>query len=523
MPTAASALVALHLRLAWRPASAWAVMFFAMVAASATAFEPAFPNVAARRELEAALTADRGIESLFGSARGIAEMPGFVQWRCTVLLATIGAVWAVLSTARMLRGAEDDGHAEVIDAQPLSRRTATACALTAQLILCAVLGVTTSAAALVGGIGAGRAALYGLALAMPAVTFSGVAALLAQAAPSRGRAAAWGGGAVALAFAVRVAADSSDGLRALSALSPLGWAERTTALTEPHPGWVALGLAFGAAAAGAALAVAPYRDIGSALWRTHRAAGRPPRTLTAAGAWGALAGWAAGLAAFCFMTGMISASVGSIARAGGQELSQDSAFADMFTPEGYLTTVLVMASMVVAVYGARAAVRAHEEEVAGRLGMVLAAPQHRGTWLAARIARGVVGAGLLLAVAGLGGWAGARTRGIDLSFGQMLGAGLAGLPQVLIFAGLATLAFGLRPRLTTALAYGGAGVAYLLALVGDAVRAPTWVTWLSPFEHASAAPLHPVDWGSLVAMSAIGMALLLAGVRAFAARDVATG
>lgn len=523
MPRAARTLVGLHVRLAWRPAAAWAAAAFAMVLASAVAFEPAFPTVTGRRELEAVLSADRGIQSLFGSARGVAEMPGFVQWRCTVFLATIGAVWAVLSMARMLRGAEDDGHAEVIGAQPFSRRATTACAVVAQLLLCALLAGGVTVAALGGGIGAGRSLLYGLAIATPAVAFSGVAALLAQAAPSRGRAAGWGGGLVGLAFALRVAADSDADLRWLSALSPIGWAERATALTAPRAGWVVLGLAAGALAAGAAVLVAPHRDLGAALWHGRATVARAPRTLASAGGWGALAGWALGIAAFCFMTGMIAASVGSIARAGGQELSQDSAFADMFSPEGYLATVLLVASMVVAIYAARAAVRAHEEEDAGRLAMVLAGPQRRAAWLTARVTRGLVGGALLLVLAALSGWAGARTRGIDLALGDMLGAGLAALPQVLVFAGLATLAFGLRPRLTTALAYGGAGLAYLLQLVGDAVRAPAWVTWLSPFEHASTAPLNPVDGTSVAIMSAVGLALLAAGIRAFRVRDLTTG
>lgn len=517
---AARALARLQLRLAWRPPATWALVFFSIVAASALAYDAAFPDRAARRAFEAAITADRGVQGLVGPAHGIATMIGFVQWRSTVFLGTIGAVWAVLATARLLRGSEDDGHAELLGAQPLSRARQTGCALAAVLALCGLLALGAFAGAAVGGIAIGPALLFGVVLASPAVAFAGIGAVLAQLAPSRGRAAAWGGGLVALAFALRVAADSEHRLHALGVLSPIAWAQRATPLTGARPLWPVLALAVGGAGAGAAVALAAQRDVGAALWRARRTAGRAPRSIALVGAWGPLAGWVAGAAAFSFMTGTISASVRSLERAGGHAIGHGQATAAVFTPRGYLSTVLLMLSVIVAVQAAGAAVRARDEEASGRLEPVLAGRQRRAAWLSARVVRGAAGATLVLAVAGMAAWAGARSRGIHLGLGEMLGAGLGALPQVTVCLGLATLAFGRWPRATAAVAYGGAGVMFLVQTVGEALSAPSWVTWISPFAHAATAPLHPVAAGPAIAMLLIGAALACAGVAAFERRDV---
>jgi ABC-2 type transport system permease protein len=111
-------------------------------------------------------------------------------------------------------------------------------------------------------------------------------------------------------------------------------------------------------------------------------------------------------------------------------------------------------------------------------------------------------------------------RGVDLGLGEMLGAGLAALPQVGVFLGASVLAFGAAPRLTGAVASGAAALALMLQLVGESLDAPGWVTWISPFAHAADAPLDPVSVAAAIAMVLVGLALAAAGLHAFARRDL---
>lgn len=172
----ARTLAGLQVRLAWRPAAA---AFATIVLTSALAYPSAFSDPAARARLAAVLHHDRGIASLFGDGGAVTTMAGFVEWRSTVLMGTIVAVWAVLTVARMIRGAEDDGHADLVGTAPLTRRTMTACALVAASVLAAVIAGAVGAGSIAGGLPTGRALLFGLTLLMPAPALGALVGLLA--------------------------------------------------------------------------------------------------------------------------------------------------------------------------------------------------------------------------------------------------------------------------------------------------------------------------------------------------------
>jgi ABC-2 type transport system permease protein len=65
-----------------------------------------------------------------------------------------------------------------------------------------------------------------------------------------------------------------------------------------------------------------------------------------------------------------------------------------------------------------------------------------------------------------------------------------------------------------------AGVAYLLPVLGSALSLPMWVRDVSPFQHLAAVPVHPYALTGGVVMSVLAAVVAVAGVRAFARRDL---
>ena len=66
----------------------------------------------------------------------------------------------------------------------------------------------------------------------------------------------------------------------------------------------------------------------------------------------------------------------------------------------------------------------------------------------------------------------------------------------------------------------------LVVLVGyfaELLRLPTWLRWLSPYEHLAAMPLEPFDWASAIIVTAIGGGLCGFALWGARERDLMTG
>jgi ABC-2 type transport system permease protein len=94
--------------------------------------------------------------------------------------------------------------------------------------------------------------------------FLAIGALVSQLAGTRGRAAAMAGVVFGVAYALRMVADTNQGLHWLLWLSPLGWVEEARALTDPNPVALLPVLVLLIAVTAATLHLAGTRDIGAA-------------------------------------------------------------------------------------------------------------------------------------------------------------------------------------------------------------------------------------------------------------------
>jgi ABC-2 type transport system permease protein len=274
--------------------------------------------------------------------------------------------------------------------------------------------------------------------------------------------------------------------------------------------------------------LAGRRDLGAGVLQDATAA-KPSRRLlgsTTAQALrsvrGGLLGWSLGLGAAGLMFGLIAHSVAQIAAtsSGLRRTAGRWGAVNIATAEGYLGLAFLFISVALCVYGANQIGSTREEESSGRLDLLLSAPVGRARWLSGRllVACGCVAAATLAAV--LLGWIGAEAQGSNVPLGRMLQAALDSFAVAALFIGLGALLFAAVPRLASSLTLGLVAGAFLLELVGAAVKAPAWLLWLSPFHHLSLAPAATLDIPTTLAFLAIALMAALAGVRLFVGRDV---
>ncbi len=518
-----------------RGALIWGAVFALTVASSVIAYKSTYGTPAERAQLLKGITANSGIRALFGPARQIDTVGGFLAWRTLSLLPMVAGIWGLLVATRVLRGEEDRGRWETLVAAPITRGGATLATLVGVGAGCLLLLVPTAlavllAAALPGDVGVAGALWLAVALCSAAPAYAAVGALTAQLAPNRREAAALAGGVFAATFLVKVAADGSASLGWLRWLTPLGWIEELRPLTGAQPLALLPLLAWTVLLTALSVRIARGRDLGSA--RLARSDTRAPRRVGLGSATGlalresvgGLLGWGLGLGITAFVFGFISRAVADLARdsAGIRKHveSTTSARIDIASAQGYLSLVFIFLAVALSLYAVTHATAAREEEATGRLDTLLAQPLARERWLGGRLLAAAGASALLALTMAVAAWAGAALKGASVTLPDMLEASANLLPVVALFAGLALLGFALVPRHTGAIAFGMVGGAYLWEQTGAIVKAPEWVLAVSPFHWLALVPSEVFDWTASLAMLAAGGLAALAALAAFRRRDV---
>lgn len=512
-----------------RGALIWGVIFGLVVVSSAVGFTSTYPTVAERRAAAASLGGNKGLQALFGAPHHIATVGGWTAWRSLGLVSLIGAVWALLSATKQLRGEEDAGRWELLLAGQTTRRRATGQAVAGFAVGVAVLWVVTAAISVAVGRGSDTrfsfsAALYlALALVASPAMFLAAGALASQLAATRRQAAGLAAAVLGAAFVVRLIADSAAGWTWVRWLSPLGWIDELRPLTGTRPTALVPILAFIAVLGGAAVYLAGQRDLGASILpdrstaRAHTRVLGSPLGLSARLVRNTAISWAVGLAAFGLLMGMVAKSAGeSFPRRELETLG--------LTRGGtlaYLGVAFIIVAALVSTAAAGQVTATREEEAEGHLDNLLVRPVARVPWLAGRLAVAIAMLAVLGVVTGMATWAGAASQQSGISFVHIFVAGVALVPPAVFVLGLGTLAQGVAPRYAGAVAYGVVVWSFLVELIGSAVNANRWLLDLSVFHHLALAPATDPNWTSAAALAAIGIAALALGAVAFTQRDLA--
>jgi ABC-2 type transport system permease protein len=514
---------------------AWVYVITALIASNSWSLNKLYPTAAARAGLAGSGGRNPALVFLYGRLSG--DSLGAVSaWRYGVWAAIAAALMSVFLVVRHTRADEEAGRGELVGSAAVGRLAPLTAALGVAAAASAVLTVLLLAALLFLGLPVAGSAVFALVVTTCGLAFAALAAVAAQLAAGARAARGMAIGLLGAAYLLRAVGDAggASGPGWLTWLSPLGWTELARPYTENRWWVLALPLALTAAAIAAAYALAALRDHGAGLLPDRPGRATAPRWLRGARflptlglAWqqqrGTLAGWAAGFAFTFAASGAAAKGIGSLL-GGSTQLRQ--AFTRLGGQAGitdaYLAAIMSLAGLAAAAYATSAVLRLRAEEGAGRAEPLLATAAGRVRWGLSHVAVAVAGTVLLLAVAGVaaGLGYGLRTGSAGPEAARLLGAALVQLPAALAVAGAAVALFGLAPRACVAGAWSVLAVVVVIALFGQVLRLPGWVTGISPFAHVPKLPGAAVTAAPLLWLSLAALVLAAAGLAGLRRRDI---
>jgi ABC-2 type transport system permease protein len=525
-------LIAVHsARRSLRSGALWGCVFGIVVASSAVSYSRIYKTADQRQRLAATFGANHASSALFGPAPQLQTVAGFTDFKVSMLLIVIGAIWGLLTSTRLLRGEEDAGRWELLLGGPVTHARAVGQVLAGLGAGAGVIWAITALLTVAAGrsptvhFGVSASLYFALAMTASAVMFLAVGAVTSQFAPNRRQAAGYAAAFLGVSYGLRMVADAGTGLHGLIWASPLGWVEQLQPLTGPRPLALIPAAAFTAALAAVAVLLAGRRDVGAGMWPDRST--RAPRVRLLSGPTGLTArltlpgalAWAAGVATAAVLIGTVAKAAGATIEGSEQQvfsrLGSPGSGAAAFSGIAFLILAIVIAFQAAGQVNA-----ARAEEAEGRLDHVLAAPVSRSWWLAGRLLAGIAALLFSGVAAGVFTWTGEAVQGGGVSFPAALDAGINIVPPALFALGTGTLTAGFWPRRAGTVVFVVLGWSVLIQFAGGFAAQNHWVLDTSLFHQMASAPAVPPDWQVNGILTGLGVAAMLLGASAFRHRDL---
>lgn len=525
------AVVRLYVRLTWRTSVIIGAVMAGYVALEVASYRSAYPDGVS--PLQFAIFEDNpAVRMMNGVPHALDTAGGFTVWDGGWMMQVIVAVWAVLTTSRLLRGEEDLDRTDLVLAAPVRATAATAVVVSVLATNAMLVGAAATLAMGLTGQAWTGSLLFGVGLAAVGATFTTGTAVVSQLVEVRRRVAGLSTGLLGAAYLLRMVGNSADSRSWVRWTTPLGWMDQLQPFGADDALALVPMLAVPAALAILAVRLRAVRDTGGALLAPESAGRSHLRLLSSplAFAWrsnqATLLGWAVGLTAIATLMGaLVSTMIDWIAKDEGyQQILASVGLEAALTLEGFVAVMAFVFGLAVAVHAVFRIGAARAEEETSRLEAILARPVSRLRWLGGHLLLTGIGVVLLTVVVGVATWAGARGAGSDeLTLANALGASLNTLPVVALVAGLTVGTFGVAPRLTVPVPLAVSVVSFVLYMLGPALKWPDWALNLSPFTHLAMVPQQA--WASTAALVMIGIGIVLAvtGLTAFRRRDLGVG
>ncbi|MDG4858592.1 ABC transporter permease [Streptomyces sp. T-3] len=444
-------------------------------------------------------------------------------------MAVLVGLMSVLIITRHTRNEEETGRAELVRSAVVGRHAHLAAALTVAVI--ANLALALLLALGLGGMGidgidSSGSLLYGFSNAAIGILFATVAAITVQITPHTRAASGMALAVIGGAYVLRAAGDS--GGTALSWLSPIGWVQRTYVYVDNRWWPLLLCLAFAALCGAVAFVLSTRRDVGAGLRAAKLGSPVASDALTRPFGFalrlhrGMLYGFGAGLFLMGAMYGSILGQADDMLKDIDQIKDALDRIGGTTMAESFASMVMVILSVVAAVYVVMATLRPRSEETAGRAEPLLATGLSRTSWVGSHLAVALAGGTLMLLMAGLGiGIAGAGSTSDGGLFLKLVGAALAYAPALWVTVGVSVVLFGWFPRASAA-AWVVPVYVFVVGYLGQLLRFPHWMSNLSPFGHVPQLPAAEMRWTPLLILTAIAAGLIWLGLEGFRRRDLET-
>jgi ABC-2 type transport system permease protein len=524
-----------------RTGAVWGLVFGLYVYDNAVAFDTIAPTAAQRDRLLGTMASNAGLKALLGDTHQITTLGGFTDWRAIGVAGLVASVWGLLAATKALRGEESAGRWELFLAGLTTQRRATAGVLAglgagvlAMYALTALLTIAVGTRPSV-RIGPAESMFFAVAVVAAAAMFAAVGTVASEVMPTRSRAAGLSGAVFGAAFMLRALGDATSSVHWLVDVSPLGWVEQLHPLTGAQPLWL-LPIAGLVAACTVATVLLADRDLDASLLADSGTA-RPrtamlgsPILFTLRMSRAAIAGWLAAVVVAGLLYGSLAKSTGQAFASSGSLRKFTGSLTHVTQNQLQLEGTRVFAGIIflilmtlIMVYVASAMGRVHEDEADGYLDNLVVRRVSRPRWLSGRA---VLILAVLAAAGSLGGiafWAAASTQHSGLTLRELLLAGVNSAAPAALLLGIGVLALGFVPRLTSIVCWGLLAWAFLLDMLGSAVKVSHWVMDTSLLYHLALAPAVNPDWRIVGTYLGIGCAAALLGGWRFTQRDLQSG
>jgi ABC-2 type transport system permease protein len=435
------------------------------------------------------------------------------------------ALMSVFLVIRHTRKEEETGRAELIRASVIGRHAIVTAAfiwaigvnLILALIVALGLGVFGVESVTMEG-----SFLFGAGLASIGLSFSALALVFAQLMEHARAASGLGAGAVAVAFSMRAIGDLGEGF--LSWLSPIGWAQQTSAYVDNLWWPLLLSLGFTIILAAIAFPLSAKRDVGAGLIRPRR--GRAEASSLLNGPLGlAFRLQRMNLLIWGFAMLLFGMSYGAFI---GEAEEMFGSIGDGMLPEmdggvladSFAAMFMTVAAMIGTIPALQSILKLRSEENAGRIDPLLSNAVSRTRLLGSYLIVALLSSVFLTLMAGVGmGITGSRSMEDSSYLGTLTVAGLSFTPAIWVTIGLAVAIYGYFPR-KTSFSWAMIGFAFFVVYLGGVLQLPEWVMNLSPFTHVPRIPAEEFEWLPLLSLSATATVLIMAGWYGYRRRDI---
>ena len=297
--------------------ASFALLFAFAGAAQVIGYRSTYPTHADRVAFAQTFGDNVAIRLFYGVPHDLLTVGGYAGWRVGGFMSLFAAVWGILAAVRAFRTEEDSGRLELILAAPIHRRRTVVASLVAIAAGGCVLWLAMFVALAVSRLPVGGSAYLALTVTSPVPVFVGIGALASQVAPNRRLALGLSLAVMAIAFALRVIADTVSGLGWLRWTTPLGWVEELRPFAHPDPWVIVLPVLSALLLLLPVFAISARRDVGAGLislsdsTEPRLALLSSPLLQALRSELGALAAWAAGVGSLALIMGVISNSFSS--------------------------------------------------------------------------------------------------------------------------------------------------------------------------------------------------------------------
>jgi ABC-2 type transport system permease protein len=506
----------------------WILVFVAVAASSTSATVGLYPTLAGRVQAAATVNNTPALVALYGAVADPTSLGAISIVKLAALGSAMVAVLGMLTVVRHTRAEEESGRLELLGATVVGRQAPLTAALLVAVLANLALGVLTALGQIGAGLPAAGSFAFGLSWSGAGIAFAGIAALVAQLTSSARTANGITAGVLGVAYLLRAVGDTAPagGVRWLSWLSPIGWAQLVHAYAGDRWWLLALPVALAVVAAGAAYRLAARRDLGAGLLPDRPGPATAARWLASplALAWrlqrGSVLVWAAAFLLLGAVLGNIASSVtGMLDSPQARDMILQLGGVQGLT-DAFLATELGFVGIFAAAFGVSSAMRLRAEETGQRAEPVLAGAVGRTRYAASHLVVALAGSAVLVLAAGVGA---ALTRaahtGDTAEWGRLLAAAAVQIPAAWVLVGIVVAVFGWAPRGTMA-GWAALVVFVLIGEFGPLLKLEQWARDVSPFAHVPRLPGGEFTATPLVWLVAVTAVLVVAGLVGFRRRDL---